>query len=134
MSEEKLPRVGSALVVRDGDRILLARRNKTPNLGKWVLPGGKIEPFETIAAAGEREIQEEAGIAVRVTNQIGVFEIIAPPTEHRLVIYSWADRTGGELRAGSDALEPRFFSRDEILALDLTDVVSQVLRKIGWLD
>lgn len=134
MSQENLPRVGSALVVRDGDRILLARRNKTPNLGKWVLPGGKIEPFESIAAAGEREIHEETGIQVRVGEQIGVFEIIVPPTEHRLVIYSWADHVGGELRAGSDALEPRFFSRAEIPSLELTEVVTLVLRKIGWLN
>jgi len=134
MSDEKLPRVGSALVVRDGDRILLARRNKTPNFGKWILPGGKIEPFESIAAAGEREIHEETGLLVRAGEQIGAFEIIVPANEHRLIIYSWADSVGGKLRAGSDALEPQFFTRDGVRSLQLTEVVSLVLKKIKWLE
>lgn len=132
MSAENMPRVGSALVVRDGKKILLARRNKDPSMGKWVLPGGKIEPFESIASAGEREIREETGIDVAVADHIGVFEIIAPPKEHRIIIYSWADFIGGSLREGSDALEPRFFDREEISTLDLTETVSAVLRKIGW--
>lgn len=134
MASECLPRVGSALVVREGDKILLARRNKSPNRGRWVIPGGKVEPFESISAAGEREILEETGLVVRVGEQIGVFEIISPPNEHRLIIYSWADRVGGDLRAGSDALEPQFFYRSGIQSLDITEIVKTVLRKIDWLD
>ena len=52
---EGLPRVGSALIVRDeANRILLGKRNKDPQRGNWVLPGGKIHAFESIAAAAAR--------------------------------------------------------------------------------
>ena len=80
------PRTGSAVVVRDGDRLLLARRAKEPNFGKWVFPGGKIEPFESIRQAGERELLEETGLEVQVEDQVGAFEIIRPPEEHRVII------------------------------------------------
>src|SRR3972149_4391319 len=51
--------VGGA-VVRDG-RLLLVRRASRHGRGNWQLPGGFIEPDETIEQAGVREVQEEAG-------------------------------------------------------------------------
>ncbi len=127
------PRTGSAVVVRDGDRLLLARRAKEPNFGKWVFPGGKIEPFESIRQAGERELLEETGLEVQVEDQVGAFEIIRPPEEHRVIIFSWARPVAGTPVARSDVSELRFCSREELIDLDLSDIVAQVLRSIGWL-
>ncbi len=128
-----LPRIGSAVVVRHGDTLLLARRAKEPNLGKWVFPGGKIEPFESIRQAAERELLEETGLQVGVEDQIGAFEIIRPPEEHRVIIYSWARPVAGSLRAASDVSELRFCDRDDLAQLDLSDVVADVTQRIGWL-
>lgn len=127
------PRVGSALLVVDQDQVLLGRRNKDPNRGKWVLPGGKVEPFESIRDAGRRELLEETGLDVKVGDQIGVFEIIAPPNEHRLIIYSWAAPVGGALRPATDISELRFVSRGEAAELELTEVVRAVLERVSWL-
>ena len=66
---EMMPRLGSALVVRKGDAILLGLRNKEPEKGKWVLPGGGVRPFETIRAAAHRELLEETGLEVRSVNR-----------------------------------------------------------------
>jgi len=53
---DTLPRVGSAVIVRDeANRILLGKRNKDPQRGSWILPGGKIQAFESIAQAAARE-------------------------------------------------------------------------------
>lgn len=131
---KNLPRVGSALVVSDGDRILLGRRKKEPNRGKWVLPGGKVEPFEPLREAAKREIEEETGLLVEVGAQIGVEEIIDPPSEHRVIVYSWAHPVGGTLRAASDIFGARFCTREELQTLDLSDVAVNVLAKTGWLD
>ena len=128
-----LPRVGSALVVVDDDRVLLGRRAKEPNLGRWVLPGGKVRPFETVANAGRRELREETGLEVDVDEQVGTFEIINPPDEHRLIVYSLAHPVWGELRADSDLLELRFCARNELSLLDITPIVKQVLTRLGWL-
>lgn len=129
-----LPRIGSAgLVTDDQHRILLGQRKKEPNYGKWVLPGGKIEPYESVTAAVCREIAEETGLVVEVTARAGVFEIIRPPDEHRVIVYSWARPVGGELRAGSDLLDLRYVSREECRSLDISDFVLQVLYAVGWL-
>lgn len=59
--------VGAALVDdldRPG-RVLAARRTAPASLaGRWELPGGKVEPGESPAAALRRELREELGIAV----------------------------------------------------------------------
>ena len=59
--------VVAAAIVRGG-RVLATRRTAPPELaGRWELPGGKVEPGETRAAALEREIAEELGCPVAVT-------------------------------------------------------------------
>ncbi len=126
---DTLPRVGSALLVQDeSKRILLGQRNKDPQRGFWVIPGGKIHAFERIADAAAREISEETGLTVEVGDPFRVYEIVNPPNEHRIVIYSWAKVTGGTPKASDDLLEVRFFSAEELPYLPLTPLVRRVLQ------
>src|SRR5437667_11702798 len=100
---ECLPRVGSALLVRnEANQILLGQRNKDPQRGAWVIPGGKIHAFESIAEAAVREIEEETGLKVDVQDQFRVYEIVSPPSEHRIVIYSWGRVVEGTPEASDD--------------------------------
>jgi 8-oxo-dGTP diphosphatase len=129
---DALPRVGSALLVRDeANRILLGKRNKDPQRGSWVIPGGRIEAFETIADAAAREIQEETGLIVEVRDQFGVYEIINPPNEHRLIIYSWGTLMGGTPKASDDLSEVKFFTLDELGQVPTTPLVRRVLADAG---
>jgi 8-oxo-dGTP diphosphatase len=64
-------RVGSALVIVDGDRVLLGRRAKHPNFGRWVLPGGKVEFGETHEIAAKREAKEELNLDVDLLQLAG---------------------------------------------------------------
>ncbi len=126
---EALPRIGSALLVQDDkDRILLGQRNKDPQRGSWVIPGGKIHAFESIAEAATRELQEETGLTVEVGSLFKVYEIVNPPSEHRIVIYSWAKAISGTPRASDDLSEVRFFSADELCDVPLTPLVRRVLQ------
>ena len=127
-------RVGSALVVQDdAGRVLVGRRAKEPNRGRWVLPGGKVEPFESIASAARRELVEETGLEVAVGRQIGTFEIIRPPDEHRLIVYSWATVQGGMACPSSDISELAFIEPAALPALDLTEICVSVLTEAGLL-
>lgn len=130
---ENLPRIGSALLVRDeANRILLGKRNKDPQRGSWVIPGGKIHAFESIAEAAARELHEETGLAVEVGDRFNVYEIINPPNEHRIVIYSWAKVVGGEARASDDLSELKFFELKELGEVPVTPLVRQVLIDAGY--
>jgi len=64
-------RIGVGVVIRGaGGTILLEKRR---DCGWWGLPGGKVEPGESLADAGVREAFEETGLEVEVTHLIGVY-------------------------------------------------------------
>lgn len=130
---DNLPRIGSALLVRDeANRILLGKRNKDPQRGSWIIPGGKIRAFESIAEAAARELREETGLIVEVGEHFNVYEIINPPNEHRIVIYSWGKIVGGEARASDDISELKFFELHELGEVPVTPLVRRVLVDAGF--
>ena len=53
----------SAIVLDDHDRVLLVHHKK---VGRWLYPGGHIDPDEDPAQAAQREVLEETGIRTRV--------------------------------------------------------------------
>lgn len=50
-------------IVRDGGRVALVQ-NRWPVGTFWTLPGGRLEPVESLAEAAVREIAEETGLSV----------------------------------------------------------------------
>jgi 8-oxo-dGTP diphosphatase len=61
--------VGVAIL--EQGRVLAARRAHPPALaGLWELPGGKVEAGETLETAAVREIAEELGCTVEVTDSL----------------------------------------------------------------
>lgn len=60
-----LPRIGVAVIIRRGDRVLLGRRrSQTHGEGTWQFPGGHLEWGETVHACAQREVLEETGLTV----------------------------------------------------------------------
>ena len=53
--------VGVWFLARDTGRYLYLLRNDPKHPGTWGLPGGKVEPGETLLGSMERECQEELG-------------------------------------------------------------------------
>ena len=47
MIPEGIKRVAVFCIIRSGDQYLLLKRAKTPNQGKFVPVGGKIDPYES---------------------------------------------------------------------------------------
>jgi ADP-ribose pyrophosphatase YjhB (NUDIX family) len=62
----------SAVVRRRGepDRILLMRRSDNAH---WGLPGGYVEPGESVESAAQREVREETGFEIEVGRLVGVY-------------------------------------------------------------
>lgn len=130
------PRLGCAAVVMQGDKILLGRRNKDPERGKWVLPGGGVEFMESMRRTLQREIFEETGLKIEVRKQIGTYELIKEPDNHRVIVYWLADYVDGVPKPSTDISECAFFNKEQTRALvqnnETTDLVATVLKDIGW--
>jgi ADP-ribose pyrophosphatase YjhB (NUDIX family) len=121
-------------VVLDAGRVLLVRRGKPPLAGKWSLPGGMLELGETTAEAARREVAEECGLQIRVGEVAGILDRVVRDVEGR-IRYHWvlvdyvAFVESGELCAASDADEAQWVEVDEVVRLDTTDGLLDMIRR-----
>lgn len=100
-----------------GQKVLLGRHAES---GRWCVPGGYMEPGESVTEACAREVWEETGLEVRVTRLIGVYTTphlrVEYPDGNRwqiVVLHFEAEAVGGELIAGDEMTEVGYFARAE---------------------
>ncbi len=111
--------VAVGAVVIDRGRLLLVRRGRGPGLGEWSVPGGRVEPGETLAEAVEREVAEETALTVRCGPFIGWVERIGS-THHFVIMDFRAELTGtDEATAGDDAAEVAWVELGEVAEMGL---------------
>jgi len=98
-----------------GDQVLLIRRGNPPRLGEWSLPGGRVEPGETLRDAALRELVEETGVEAELGPLVDVVDGIFPESGRHYVLIDFAARwQAGEPVAGDDAADARFWPLDEV--------------------
>jgi 8-oxo-dGTP diphosphatase len=128
------PILGVGAVVVDRGRALLVRRGHEPARGQWSIPGGRVEPGETLRDAVRREILEETGLSIEVGRRLRILERIfrddsARVKYHYVLIDYRAIPTGGALSASSDAADARYFTSRQLEKLGIADVTLQVIRE-----
>jgi ADP-ribose pyrophosphatase YjhB (NUDIX family) len=127
------PVVGVGAIVWKGDRVLLIRRGHDPHRGRWSLPGGRQELGETIYEAVHREILEETGVTISISDVTAVVDVIERESggvrAHYTVIDVTAEWIGGEAVAGDDAEAVAWAAPAELAAYTLTQAVQDVIAK-----
>lgn len=109
-------RVGAGVIITD-DRgwILLEKRSDS---GIWGLPGGRIEPGESIQESAIREVKEETGLNVEITQLLGVYSepedrivtfLDNGDVVHLVDIIVEAKIISGELSCSHESEELKFF-------------------------
>jgi ADP-ribose pyrophosphatase YjhB (NUDIX family) len=82
----------SAAIFRDG-KVLLVRRARTPGMGLYSLPGGRIAFGETVAGALHREVGEETGLTIEIVGPAGWQEVMpARPGGGHYIVMAFAAR------------------------------------------
>jgi len=85
-----------AVVMRDG-QVLLVRQSAGHSLaGKWTIPWGRVEPGESPVVAALREVLEEGGVEAQVEGFLGVQEL-PPPQEGGVALVYLCRHISGDL-------------------------------------
>lgn len=93
----RFPRVGvGAMIFDEAGRIFLGKRGQKARneQGTWELPGGAVDYGETLEAAILREVEEETGLTIRITQLLGAFDHILE-TEHWVAVVYIAEWVAG---------------------------------------
>jgi ADP-ribose pyrophosphatase YjhB (NUDIX family) len=122
----------SLALFRGEGHVLIATRTKPPAAHVWSLPGGRVEPGETLEAAALREMEEEVGARGEIIGFNRHVEAIGRDMHgtltHHFVVASFVGRwTGGEPRPGPEAGEVRWVRPDALAGLPVTHELPAVL-------
>lgn len=111
----------SAIVTDAQDRILLILR--TDN-GYWSIPGGGLNPGESVTGATVREVKEETGIDCQVTSLVGIYsdpDHVAAyddgEVRQEFSICFITRMTGGTIATSSESAKVQFVPSSAILDL-----------------
>ncbi len=116
------------------NELLMIRRGTDPERGRWSVPGGRVEPGETLAEAVVRELAEETGVTGVCGSLLGWTEII--DDAHHFVVLDF-DVTVLDDRgpvAGDDASEAQWIPVWTVPELDLVAGLAEFLADAGIID
>ena len=111
-------KTATAIIPFPLDNILLVKRDTVPFKGYWALPGGRMDPGETVEQTIVREVKEETGLDVTVIRKIGEYveKGVKDDVEYEYYPTCFLVKTvGGEIkRQESEIQEIQLFSLKEL--------------------
>ena len=129
LNDPKAPKANSivpsvtAIVTNDVGELLLV--HKTDN-NLWALPGGGMDPGESIAQAAVRETKEETGMDIEVAGIVGLYT-----NPHHVIAYDDGEvrqqfsvcfttqLLGGQISTSSETSEVEFVPLERLDELDI---------------
>jgi 8-oxo-dGTP diphosphatase len=128
-------RVKVRAVIIDRERLLVVPERRRGAHSHMALPGGRVNPRETVTDALKREVREETGLDVIPQQLLYVAEVTAPHRMHELNLIFLAEPISFAPAAQVDLAQLSFIelAQDE-QSLTLPPVVSQITRDLasGW--
>ena len=127
------PLLAASVAVFRDRRVLLASRTKPPGDALFSLPGGLVEPGETLIEAALRELMEEVRVEARVIGFNQHVEVVerddAGRVRRHFVVATFAALwVAGEPQCGPEAGAVLWADPDRLGGLALTRGLAPVLR------
>jgi 8-oxo-dGTP diphosphatase len=113
-------RLAALVLVEQNGKILLVRESAAPFRGKWSLPGGRLQPGESIRRTAERELLEETGILPELTGLLYIDQLVGTEAGGRIRFVFLGKPAGGELKKTEDehSMCADWFACEDIRRLD----------------
>jgi 8-oxo-dGTP diphosphatase len=131
MGHKDHPWIGIDAIILNEDKtkVLLIKRGSKAYHGMWGLVSGKVDWGEEVKEAVIREAKEETNLDVEVVRFVGRYydKRGRHPTKTMICLPHICKVIGGELKAGDDALDVKWFSLEEIKYMDLAFDHKQML-------
>ena len=128
MSELKTVKVVAA-IIRKGDKIFATQRGYGDFKDGWEFPGGKVEPGEKPEDAIVREIKEELGADIRVTDFLTTVEHDYP-NFHLSMDCFWAELKDGTEMKLLEHEAAKWLSLDELDSVEWLPADVKVVERI----
>jgi 8-oxo-dGTP diphosphatase len=123
---EDLPNAASVAIVRDG-KVLLIKRAFAPYQHLWTLPGGRMEPGETIEQCAIREVQEELALTIRNPRSVLV-QALGRDGTFRLAVFATRDFSG-QIRPSDEVAGHQWVDPAALVAFRTTSRLDDVLAR-----
>lgn len=116
------------------NQVLLIQRALPPAKGLWTLPGGRIEPGETVEMAALRELREETGLSAEPAGIAGMTEVIrrdsgGDVSTHFIITTLAARNPVGEAVCSDEIQAMLWVDLDEAAGLDTTEGLLSILAR-----
>lgn len=106
--------VAAGAVVLKDEQVLLVRLTYSRQAGRYMLPGGYVDPGEAIDAAAEREVQEETGVTATVDSLIGLRARVEDGVSNTYCVFVLRYVAGEPRPHGRENDDVRWFSRADL--------------------
>ena len=110
----KNPVPAAGAIITDNGKVLLVKRKYPPRVGDWSFPAGFMEYGESPSHCCIREVKEETGLDVKLVNSFKVYSGADDPRTRAVLILYIAEIQSGDLKAGDDAGELKFFPLNKL--------------------
>jgi 8-oxo-dGTP diphosphatase len=134
--------VAVGALIWDNNKVLLGKHvpeRKGFWQGKWICPGGRLEPGETLKAGAIREVKEETGLDVEIMGFLLSFDRIYTDNQgpHHVIYIDYLVKVvGGTMKAASDLGVAQWFSKSDLAQIlgDIHEDTVVLLRRAGLVE
>ncbi|MGH3862766.1 NUDIX hydrolase [Actinokineospora sp.] len=120
--------VACSTFVQDADgRVLMIRRTDS---GRYTIPGGQLEPGESLSSAAVRETKEETGIDTEISGLVGIYsnpkhviEYSDGEVRQEFSICFRGNPVGGEIKVSDESEEVGWVRIEQLAELDIHDSI-----------